>query len=252
MLRDELAKRLSALRRNRIIADWHDRQIGAGENWAQAIEDNLKSAEIILLLVSPDFLHSEFCNEVELRRAMERHAAGEACVIPIILRPCYWQDEAFAALQALPKNAEPITSWSDQDKAFLDVEVGIRSAIDCLTQQADATKKLEQSEERYRTATPQKNKSEGAGNVVSPIKSDGIKDFPTHLYRSQGHTLKGLDVYIGDQKIGVVDDVLVNLYHRLYYLVIHTGAWIFVKKVMIPAEHAKKLITLLVAFMLRA
>lgn len=134
-LRDELAKRLKKLERRKVIESWSDRQIGAGRNWAQEIENNLKSADIILLLVSPDFLHSDFCNEVELRQAMERHTVREACVIPIILRPCYWQDEVFAVLQALPKNAEPITLWVNQDLAFLDVEKGIRSEIERLRDQ---------------------------------------------------------------------------------------------------------------------
>jgi formylglycine-generating enzyme required for sulfatase activity len=143
-LRDELAKQLSTLRRKKVIADWHDRQIGAGENWAQAIEENLKSADIILLLVSPDFLHSDFCAEVELKQAMERHEAGEACVIPIILRPSDWHDEPFAQLQALPRNAKPITTWSDRDEAFLDVVQGIRGAIQRLNQ----TQKVEEIVDR--------------------------------------------------------------------------------------------------------
>lgn len=148
-LRDELAKRLKTLERHKVIESWSDRQIGAGRNWAQEIEDNLKSADIILLLVSSDFLYSDFCNEVELRQAMERHAAGEACVIPIILRPCYWQDEVFAILQALPKNAQPITLWANQDSAFLDVYNGIRSAIARLRDQPKelpAVVKLAESE----------------------------------------------------------------------------------------------------------
>ena len=129
-LRTELDKHLSSLRREGVIAGWHDRRIMAGTEWAGAIDAHLQRAQIILLLVSADFLASDYCYDVELQRAMARHEAGEARVIPIILRAVDWQYAPFDTLQALPQDGRPITSWPNQDEAFLDVARGIRAVAE--------------------------------------------------------------------------------------------------------------------------
>jgi pimeloyl-ACP methyl ester carboxylesterase len=128
-LRDELDAHLSVLRRNGVIAGWHDRRISAGSEWKDRIDEHLESAGVILLLVSSDFLASDYCYDLEMRRAMERHTEGMARVIPIILRNCDWSGAPFGKLQALPKNARPVKSWDDQDEAFTDIVTGIRRAI---------------------------------------------------------------------------------------------------------------------------
>ncbi|MCC5646944.1 toll/interleukin-1 receptor domain-containing protein [Nostoc sp. CHAB 5824] len=109
-LRDELAKHLTILERQSVISSWHDRKILPGEEWDHQINDNLNTADIILLLISSDFLFSKYCWDVEVKKAIERHHAGEACVIPVILRSVDWSGATFAKLQALPKNAEPVVS----------------------------------------------------------------------------------------------------------------------------------------------
>jgi HEAT repeat protein len=128
-LRDELAKHLSLLKRQNIITDWHDRNITAGTDWAQAIDHNLNTADIILLLISSDFLASDYCYDKEMTRALERHDKSTARVIPIILRPCDWHSAPFGKLQALPKDAKPVTEWDNQDKAFTNIAQGIRKAV---------------------------------------------------------------------------------------------------------------------------
>ena len=128
-LRDNLAKHLSILQRRGVIDTWHDRQIEAGTEWAADIEQQLNRADIILLLVSADFLASDYCYDVEVQRAMERHEAGDARVIPVIIRPVDWQDAPFGKLQALPKDAKPITKWADRDEALLDVAKGIKRTL---------------------------------------------------------------------------------------------------------------------------
>jgi HEAT repeat protein/energy-coupling factor transporter ATP-binding protein EcfA2 len=128
-LRDELAKHLSLLKRQNIITEWHDRNITAGTDWAQAIDDNLDSANIILLLISSDFLASDYCYDKEMTRALEHHNQGTARVIPIILRPCDWHSAPFGKLQALPKDGKPVTKWDDQDEAFTNIAQGIRKAV---------------------------------------------------------------------------------------------------------------------------
>ncbi|WP_141699664.1 GUN4 domain-containing protein [Nostoc sp. KVJ20] len=133
-LRDELAKHLSILERQSVISSWCDRRILPGEEWDYQINDNLNTADIILLLISSDFLFSKYCWDVEVKKAIERHHTGEACVIPVILRSVDWSGAPFAKLQALPKNAEPVVSrhWHNQDEAFTDVAKGIRTAAEKL------------------------------------------------------------------------------------------------------------------------
>lgn len=139
-LRHELEKHLSILKRDGLIRFWTDRQINAGEEWAQAIDRHLNTAHIILLLISPDFLASSYCYSIEMQRALERHKRGEAYVIPIILRPVLWQQTPFGELQALPSGAEPITSskWTTRDHALVDVVIGIRRIVDELIRPASS------------------------------------------------------------------------------------------------------------------
>ncbi len=129
-LRGELAKHLRLLERQGVITGWYDRQILPGSEWKGEIDSHLQAASIILLLVSVDFLDSDYCYDVEMRRAMERHDNGDARVIPIILRDVDWQSAPFGKLQALPKDGRPITSWDDQDQAFADIARGIRTVIE--------------------------------------------------------------------------------------------------------------------------
>jgi hypothetical protein len=132
-LRDKLATHLTLLQRQGVITAWHDRRIIAGSKWADQIDEHLNSANIILLLISADFLASNYCYDVELKRAMERHEAGEAVVIPIILRPVDWTGAPFGQLQALPKDARPVTSWSNREKAWVNIAQSIREVAEKLT-----------------------------------------------------------------------------------------------------------------------
>lgn len=124
-----MAKHLKLLERQGLVRSWHDRQIGAGDLWKDAIDQNLREADIILLLISADFLASDYCFDVEMKTALERHAAGEAVVVPVILRPVDWQATPFGALQAVPKNGQPITTFANVDLAFEQVAISIRAAI---------------------------------------------------------------------------------------------------------------------------
>src|SRR5258708_3940807 len=128
-LRDELEIHLSWLKRRYQLTNWHDHEILPGEEWEQAIDENLNTAHLILLLISPDFMASDYCFSKEMRRALERHTEGTCRVIPIILRPTYWEDAPFSSIQLLPTNAKPITSWPNPDEAFQDVVTEISRTI---------------------------------------------------------------------------------------------------------------------------
>jgi hypothetical protein len=127
-LRDQLEKQLSILRRQGVIETWHDRRIGAGEEIDKAISENLVSADIILLLISPDFINSDYCYDREMTVAMERHERGEAIVIPVILRACQWHGAPFGKLNATPPDGRPITQAVDRDQAFLEVANAVQAA----------------------------------------------------------------------------------------------------------------------------
>jgi hypothetical protein len=133
VLRDTLQTHLEMLRRSGAIETWHDRMIRAGDELDGAIDRNMEDADVILLLVSSDFLASSYCFDVEVKRAMDRHEAGTARVIPVILRPCDWQEDTpFRKLLAAPKDGKPITKWPNEDEAFLDVVKQVRAALKTL------------------------------------------------------------------------------------------------------------------------
>ncbi len=126
-LREELDKHLALLKNEGVINPWHDRKIKPGDDWDREIRESLERAHIILLLVSPDFMASDYIWGKELKRAMERQDKDEAVVIPIILRPSNWSNAPFAKLQAIPKNAKAATLWPDRDQVFANIagSVGI-------------------------------------------------------------------------------------------------------------------------------
>jgi tetratricopeptide (TPR) repeat protein len=128
----KLEAQLAILRKQGLIEIWDKGDIAAGADRTRAIDTRLEAADIILLLISPDFLASDYVGGVELERALARHEARTARVIPVILRPCLWRWGDFAKLQALPTDGEPVTSdkWSSHDAALLVVAEGITRAIE--------------------------------------------------------------------------------------------------------------------------
>src|SRR5260370_1112940 len=128
-LLNDLKTHLMSMQRSGQVRIWADTDINAGEEWEKEIDTHLTTAQIILLLISPDFIDSNYCYSIEMKRALERHEKGEARVIPIILRPTDWQTTPPGELQALPTGAKPITSALNRDDALLDVAKGVRKAV---------------------------------------------------------------------------------------------------------------------------
>jgi hypothetical protein len=127
--RKKLEIHLSLLKRQGLVSFWHDRLITPGTDWAKEIDTHLETASVILLLVSADFFASDYCYGIEMKRALEREAAGEARVIPILVHSVDWKGAPFTHLQALPADAKPIASWQNKDTALADVAAGIRRVI---------------------------------------------------------------------------------------------------------------------------
>jgi internalin A len=128
-LRDEMETHLKILQRAGYIDSWHDRKILAGEEWKDQIDVNLERADIILLLISADFIASDYCYDIEMTRALERHENGEARVIPVIVRDVNWGKAPFGKLQALPKDGKAVELWTNKDQAWRDVSEGIERVV---------------------------------------------------------------------------------------------------------------------------
>jgi TIR domain len=120
---------LSSLRRQGKIAPWDDSRILAGEEWDDAIKKELQEADIILLLISADFLATDYIWNVEIETAMQRHERGEARVIPVFLRPCDWSGLTFSKLNGLPSKAIPVVDHENRDQAWLSVVEGIKRVL---------------------------------------------------------------------------------------------------------------------------
>ena len=128
-LKNTLINHLAPLLRQKIITEWHDRKILPGQEWEKEIDEKIKTADLILLLISSDFIASDYCFDNELSIALDRHDTNSAVVVPIILRPTDWHDMPFSKIQSLPHGAIPITKWENSDEACLDITNGIKKVI---------------------------------------------------------------------------------------------------------------------------
>ncbi|MEH1883939.1 toll/interleukin-1 receptor domain-containing protein [Nostoc sp.] len=178
LLRDSLATHLSNLQWQGIISSWYDRQLTAGTEWDDKIKTELESADIILLLISPDFIASKYCRDIEIPMALQQHESKKAYVLPVILRPFDWFDAPFAKLQAFPKDAKAVTTWVNQDEAFVSVTQGIRTAaklmLDYRKQQAEQKKVIE-------TQYLQKVEEALSDGVISIVERDTLDELRESL-----------------------------------------------------------------------
>mgnify|MGYP006101560803 FL=1 len=135
-LRERLDKHLSGLKRRNYINTWFDGQIEAGTEWEKEIDFALSKADIILLLISADFIASDYCFDVEMKKAISRHEKGDAVIIPIILHPCDWSDLPFSKIQGLPQNGKAITSenWKSPEFALSEIAKSIKETVESLRQ----------------------------------------------------------------------------------------------------------------------
>lgn len=130
--KSDLETHTAVLNREGLLDLWHDRRIRPGEDWDERITSELEAADLILLLVSPDFLASSYCYGREATRALERHAESSAIVIPIILRPCQWLRTPLSQLQALPADGTPISEFGDRDDALLQIADSIAGELESI------------------------------------------------------------------------------------------------------------------------
>lgn len=127
--REELETHLSVLKRAGVVDFWTFRQIAPGKEWQREIQAGFDQANVFLALVSANFLASDYCWDIEMQAALERHRSGTAIVVPVILKPCAWKDAPFAQLQALPAGAKPVSHWRSHDDAWTNVVQELRSRL---------------------------------------------------------------------------------------------------------------------------
>ncbi|TJW87611.1 MAG: toll/interleukin-1 receptor domain-containing protein [Mesorhizobium sp.] len=127
--RQELETHLSPLRRQGLLSVWHDRRITPGDHLDDTISEHLEGADLILMLISADFVASEYCYAREMTRALERHQAKKARAISIICRPCHFEGLSFSRFLLLPTDAKAVSLWPDRDAAWVDVVKGIKLAL---------------------------------------------------------------------------------------------------------------------------
>jgi len=153
-LRNELEEHLALMKRQGIVATWHDRRITPGAEWSDEIDRRLELSRLMLLLVSSSFLASDYCYGKEMSLALERHFRGEALVIPVIVRPVDWRSAPFAKIQGLPLDLRPVTSWANRDEAWTDVAQGIRRAIAEFAARLPGTQNATSAPARRSAASP--------------------------------------------------------------------------------------------------
>lgn len=131
---ERLHVHLKNLTRERQIKTWYDRDILAGGDLDAEIEREMEAANIFLLIVSPDFIASDYCVEREMKRALERHAAGSAHVVPIIVEECDWKAmPELRQLKAVPTDGKAVSEWANPNTAYLDVVQELRRILNANT-----------------------------------------------------------------------------------------------------------------------
>lgn len=125
-LKDELLKHLAPLRRLLLVEHWHDGDISVGDKWEEKIWSQLRSADLVILLVTADFINSDYCYQQELKEAIDRHDAKLTRIVPVIGRNCLWHDLPFGNIQAALRG-KAVRSLPDQDEALTEVAKEIKT-----------------------------------------------------------------------------------------------------------------------------
>jgi hypothetical protein len=205
-LRDLIAEQLRELEREQLIEGWHDRRLMAGEMWDEQISEQLETAQIILVLVSPAFLESHYCTTREMARAIARAEANETRLVPVILRPCNWSDTPLVRFQALPANARPVVEWENLQHALDLIRQGIANVVG----------QVRSVEQRARKARIEALRAKVEGIEVSlkrirAMEMEGMRaPDPTGLYRELASTKRELMLALGDRR-GAMVAMLANI-----------------------------------------
>ena len=170
-LGEALAKHLRPLKLAGELETWHASEVPAGEDWQAEALRQLEIAELIVFLVSPDFFDSRRCWERELPRALKRHEAGEARVIPVIARACQWQPTPLGNLKPLPLDGRVITAWEQKDDAWFEVVNGIRAELNSAARLEDESPGSSDESTVSVSSGPEQAREEIPNDTAIPIEA---------------------------------------------------------------------------------
>jgi CheY-like chemotaxis protein len=183
-LRDELRGHLKILERRGLLSSWHDREIKPGEEWHSRIDAQLQMADLVLLLVSKDFIESDYIFGNELTVAMQRHDAGLSTVVPIIVRAIAIEADdreafPFLRLQGLPTDMRPVTSWPNRDEAWTNVAKGLRATVKAIHEKKAAAASHSPRRGTSRPAEAAAGPREDAGQ--DPVLAEVVDSFTARI-----------------------------------------------------------------------
>lgn len=176
--KEQFLEFLAPMRRNKTIQLWNDRDILPGEQWEGELLERLTTADIVIFLVSPSLLNSEYVNRVEITRAMERHKRGELVIIPILIRSSHFKESRFKTFQALPSDLKPVSNWDDRDNAWLNVTQGLKRVIQSIQKKSTTTPS--KTTATTTTSPSNQNQISGDGITVQNINSQGDTNINTN------------------------------------------------------------------------
>ena len=219
-LRARLDVHLAGMKRNNYIKTWFDGLIEPGKEWEGEILNVLSNADVILLLISPDFIASDYCYDVEMKKAIERHEKGDATVIPVILSHCDWKETPFAKIQTLPKDALPVldSRWYNEDEALHSVAMGIKGIVNRIFEEREQkivsyymeidALKSEVEQLKIKVEYLKKNEEELAVSPKSQLLAD--IDEQKKLIEKQKITIYELKNKLSEYTKTVVDNKVLN------------------------------------------
>ncbi len=197
LLCKQLEQHLINLKRLYHLRTWFDSQILPGEDRKKILEYKLQTADLFLLLISPDFMTSDDY-DLYVSLPLTRYHKGEARVIPVYLRPTHWKDAPFSAIQALPKDGRPVMSWENRDEAFYNIALGIEEVIKDLLLARQNQEILKQNKEDISTDVhPSAAAVDTQQQTRDPILTDMIVSMNQgHMFHQQGKYQEAVQVYI--------------------------------------------------------
>jgi hypothetical protein len=127
---ERLHVHMAVLKRDGKISSWYDKEILAGGNLDANISSTLNDSDIFLAIVSPDYLNSQYCYEKEFQEALKMQERSEIIIVPIIAEPCDWKSSPFGKMKAIPKDGKPISEWTNENNAYLNIIDELRRLLD--------------------------------------------------------------------------------------------------------------------------
>lgn len=164
--KEELVEFLAPMRRQGLINDWHDKNIIPGEKWEDELLEELATTDVVVFLISPSFLNSDYIDRVEIKNALKRQQEGTVSIVPILVRPSFFKDTELASFMALPSDAKSVSEHKSRDKAWLEITEGLKRVILKIKRNKELPSTFQQKENKTSTQFSNQTNISGNGNIV--------------------------------------------------------------------------------------